>query len=75
MDSTGHVLANMKLKGAALLMILSVKLVCHKKRAIKTESEKPTYYTLQNQPKPNNYMKNKIDKDGSFSTLNSHKEC
>ena len=56
-------------------MILSVKLVCHKKRAIKTESEKPTYYTLQNQPKPNNYMKNKIDKDGSFSTLNSHEEC
>ena len=47
----------------------------HKKRAIKTERDKSAYYTLNNQLKPNTYMKLKIDKDESFSTLNSHKEC
>ena len=57
MGSTGHVFADMKLKGAALLMILSVKPVCHKKRAIKTEREKSAYHALKNQPKPNTYMK------------------
>jgi len=31
-DSTGHVFANMKLKGAALLMILSVKPVDKKNK-------------------------------------------
>ena len=57
MDSTGHVFANMKLKGAALLMILSVKPVDKKIRAIKAEREKLAYHALKNQPKPNTYMK------------------
>ena len=38
-------------------MILSVKFVGHKKRAIKTEREKPANHALKNQPKPNTYMK------------------
>ena len=38
-------------------MILSVKFVGHKKRAIKTEREKPANHALKNQLKPNTYMK------------------
>jgi hypothetical protein len=62
-------------RGNAPLMILSVKPLFHKIRAIKTEREKSACHALINQLKPNTYMKVKIDKVGSFSTFNSHKEC
>jgi len=57
-DSTGHVFADMKLKGELrhwwswLWSLWVIKI-----RAIKTEREKPAYHTLKNQLKPNTYMK------------------
>ena len=56
-------------------MILSVKFVDHKKRAIKTEREKPAYHALKNQLKPNTYISLKIGENESFPSLNSHNEC
>jgi hypothetical protein len=43
---------------AALLMILGVKFVGHKKRAIKTEREKPAYHALKNQLKTKHLYEN-----------------
>ena len=40
-----------KNRAAAPLMILIVKFVCHKKRAIKTERDKSAYHALKNQLK------------------------
>jgi len=44
-------------RGNAPLVILNLKPVGHKKRAVKTEKEKPAYHALKNQLKPNTYMK------------------
>ncbi len=60
---------------AAPLMILIVKFVCHKKRAIKTDKDKSAYHALKNQLKPNTYISLKISENESFPSLNSHKEC
>ena len=45
---------------AAPLMILIVKFVCHKKRAIKTDKDKSAYHALKNQLKPNTYISSKL---------------
>jgi len=60
---------------AAPLIILIVKFVCHKKRAIKTDKDKSAYHALKNQLKPNTYISLKISENESFPSLNSHKEC
>ena len=56
-------------------MILSVGLMCHKKKAIKTDKDKSAYHALKNQLKPNTYISLKIGENESFPSLNSHKEC
>jgi len=74
-DSTGHVFANMKLKGAALLMILSVKPVDKKKGQSKQKERNLLIMPLKTNLNQTLISKLKIHNDGSFSTLNSHKEC